>query len=353
MRLLDVNTHRETYYHLLDTTRITDQAGNAITLYALNLGRVVDIVYEVGTNNLVRVSENTQAWERRQRTNARINMENSTITIGNDIFYFNSRTLVLNNGEIFSPGEISPIDTITVSGFRDTAWLIQVDSSHGFLRLEGASHITGGRFVISNILQMDLADANRDITLNEGSYRIVLNGSNIDTFTYDFTIRTGEITIVNLAGAELRQAILHFSVNPPGANIFINGELHVGSSPAFVGFGEHTVRAEMQGYQTQTQTINMTSAVATLPQFNLVREGAPPGPAPGQRETFLLVTTEPQGARIYIDDEFIDYSPVARPRYTGPTTITARMDGRETAVIETTLVDIQNLYHITLEPAEF
>jgi len=318
---MDVRDRRIRHFPVADNVSLSTRHGRPMTFGELRIGQLVEVAYDGNNQEVFIINDSVQAWEHRSRTNVQINIEESTVTLGNQIFNFNSQTLITYRGELFSIAQITTNDTITMTGIGDTVWTITVDAAHGFLQLVNADIVVNGRIRVdtnnsTNIFR-SLEDVTESITLVEGTHRIIVEGANIETFIQDIIIEQGRTYDLNLGEVVLRPARLHLHVQPSYAEIFINGELFDGTSPALLTFGEHHIRVESEGYLPQEQTINIYRDVAHI-QFDLVRI---------VRDYTLVIFTTPTNAQVFINNEFIGYSPITRQVHPGTHHITVRLSG--------------------------
>ena len=317
LTLMDVNTRLSREFIVIDTAIILSRAGSPMTFNDLRVGHILDISYDARGMEIHNINESVQAWERRSRTNVIVDMNTATISIGNESWNFNSQTLVLYQGRTFPIAQIRPIDSVTVSGFGDTAWFVQLDAGHGFLRFTNTDMITNGTLMIGTHLFFALADVTEQLTLSEGTHRILVDGNNIEAFIHYVDIEQGRTITVNLAEVQFRQASLTIIVSPIDADVFINGMLHDVTEPAMLEFGEHVIRVESPGFYPQEETIEIAS-VRQILQFELeeiILDGQ------------VRVFTDPSNAEVFIDNVFVGYTPVVATVRPGEHIINVRMRG--------------------------
>ena len=327
LTLLDISTRRTHEFNVSDDVRISDRLNRPLTFAELRVGNMVDIGYDARNSEILTLHESRQSWERRSRTNVRINIEEFEISVGNEAWSFNSQTLVLYQGAPFSISQIQPIDSVTLIGQGDTVWLVQLDSAHGFLQINNADMIANGSIMIGTNFIFALDDISTDIELPEGTHRVMVEGDNIETFIENIVIQQGQTTRLNLGDAQLRAAILNIVVTPADAEIFVNGELHDNTGPAQVEFGENIVRVERYGFLPQEQQLNIELPINII-TFDLVEI---------VHDNTLVIFTVPTNAEIFIDNVFIGFSTLTHTVSAGTYSIVARLHGYESATIEVTV----------------
>lgn len=317
IRILDVSTRREETFYVPDEARIQNRFNQAVTLSELSIGEIVDINYDAETEEVVTLAGNRQARQHPRNTNVRIDIEAGTVSLGVDVWNFNSQTLVLYRGDNFPISQISPHDSVSLTILGDTVWLIQVDSAHGFLQILNADMIANGEVMIGSHTLLALNDVRSDITLPEGTHQVVVHGDNIEPFIENITIHQGQTTRLDLGNAQLRAALLHIQVTPADALIFVNGELQEERGTIQVEFGEVVVRVERDGFLPQEQRMDITGPTTGM-TFNLVAI---------THDNTLVVFTTPTNAEIYIDNVFVGFSTLTHTMPPGSFTVVARLDG--------------------------
>ncbi|MCL2049272.1 MAG: PEGA domain-containing protein [Defluviitaleaceae bacterium] len=344
LTMLDISTRRSQEFAVTDETRFFDRLNRALTFAELRVGNMFDIRYDSNLFTLDTVSESRLAWERRSRTNVKVDIENSTITLGNDTWSFiPGLSLVLHRGEPYPISQVRTIDSVTLIGQGDTVWLVQVDAAHGYLQLTNTELIANGSVVLGTNLVFALDDISESIELPEGTHRIIIDGDNIETFIEDVVIEAAQTTELDMSEAQLRAALLHVVTTPEDAQIFINGELLENTITAQVEFGEVRVRVEQHGFVPQEQVFDVIGPINTV-TFDLVEITT---------EHTLSILTTPTNAEIYINNEFIGHSSLTHKVPPGTYSIEARLAGYESAAISVpvTANDTEDIWkYIMLTP---
>ena len=316
--VLGLESSRTENFNLTDTTSIQDRRGRPIGFAEITPGRIVDLTFDADTRDLSAISISVDAWEQ-QPSNFIINLDDATVTVGNRVYTYSSRTLVLNRGEPHSIHLINSEDVITMIGYDDKIWSIRVDSGHGFIRFANADRVVGGTVTVGNSIHTTL-DGDRPLAVVEGTHRIIVNGQNIDPFIADVVVRMGQTVEVNLAEMAMRHGALQLLLNEPEASIFINGEAaELENTLIELEFGEHLLRVEMPGFIPIQQEIEITQAFTRL-ELNLV---------PDVSSAEILIETFPSDAQLFLNGAFIGNSPLVHEIEFGSSTIIARRAGHE------------------------
>ena len=322
--VMDISTNQSRNFSFVDTTGLANRIGTSIPFSNLAIGNIMDIAYNPDNNELL---DMRQSFTRdfHSRTGVRIDMENTSITIGNDVLYFTSQTLILYRGSPAVISDITEDDIVTIIALEDKIWLIEIESSHGTLQLANASSIINGSIILTplgigvhRVMNLDDVGAS-GINLPEGTYSVTVDGTNIEPYTTEISIHHGEITILDLSGVELGVAVLELTVTPSGALVFINGEFRADHrGPMEFEFGQTlTIRAEREGYITQERTVEM-SMLTTTATINLEIEII---------TSQVTIVTEPLGADVWINNVPKGQSPVVTELLPGNHSVFVQMPG--------------------------
>jgi len=303
-----------------ESTQMTNIHGNTLEFEQLAIGQLVEISFEARTNQLMSAHQSRNAWERRNQTNLRIDTENETITAGNAVFTFTPNlTMVLYRGQHFAISNLQPNDAVTLFGYDDHVWLIQLDTGHGFLQLLNTERVINGHIILG--FESHPLIGLEHIQIQEGTQIVEVRGQNIENFVRTVDIRHGETFTINLNETILRTGFLNVEVTPEDAFVFVNGERITG--PVELEFGEHLVRIESTGYLPQEQLININAETIDI---SVELESA-------IRTGILRVTTVPANAQIFINNQFVGFSELFHELPLGHYSVVARLAGHEESPI--------------------
>jgi len=331
LTLLNIETETTRHMPFDGDVILRNRAGNPMAFTQLRVGQLMEIQYDTDSLEVTAVRESQHAWEHRAQTGVHVNTDNRTISIPHEQpFSFTSQTLFLHDGEPFSVGQIGPMDAVTIIGIGTTAWLIQLDASHGFLEITNFAEIVDGTITIGTLHPLPLNEIVEPITLSDGTHRIIVEGANIETFIENIVIAQGQTLTFSLEDVQPRMSSLHIVTSPTGATIFVNGE--EAQSPITIGFGEHIIRVEREGYEPQERVVTVSDRVMSE-RFELEAIHRVPDP----HQALLDIRTIPTQAHIYINGVFAGTSNLAIPVPPGVHTITARLPGHQDSTIQRTV----------------
>ena len=126
-----------------------------------------------------------------------------------------------------------------------------------------------------------------------GENRIEIRMPGYQPFRDQFSLRAQEVREISATLAPSPTQIQIVSI-PSGARVYV-GNQYRGETPVTLtdlSAGEHRIRAELRGYEPSARTIRLAEETRAVEEFRLVRNSGT-----------LLLTTEPAGARVFIDGE--------------------------------------------------
>ncbi|MCL2605406.1 MAG: PEGA domain-containing protein [Defluviitaleaceae bacterium] len=341
LEVINLATGLRHEYTYTESTEMTNIHGRPMVFEELAVGQLLDIGFDANTNNLLSANQSRRTWERRHQSNLRIDLENDSITIGNDVFSFSHhQTMVLYRGQPFPIANIQPTNSVTIEGYGSHVWLIVLDAGHGFLQFANTEHIVRGTIEVGHHFE-NLFEI-RPLQLQEGTHRVVVSGDNIEAFVHHVDIVQGETYILNLNAVRLRTGHLHITTTPQDVQIYVNGERHTGFGPVQLDFGEHIIRVEADGYIPQEQLVNVTAALGHV-EFTLTE---------AIRTGTLRIVTIPTNAQIFIEGVFVGHSELFHELTLGPVTVTARLPGYEDTTISAEVIHGERDITLLLMPIE-
>ncbi|MCL2398272.1 MAG: PEGA domain-containing protein [Defluviitaleaceae bacterium] len=319
LTLLILETGRTEQFTTTETTGVQNRFGSPIGFGELNLGQIVEVTFDANTQEMSAISLSGRAWNQQHRGSVNINLESATITIGNQVYTYSSRTLVLNQNQPFSIALVNPNDVLTLWGYGDKVWSITVDTGHGFIRFENADRVVNGTVAIGNSIFTPLEGSDA-ISALEGTHRVIIDGRNIETFIADVVVRQSETIVVNLMDVTFRTGTLQLVINDSDTSVFINGDaVELVNSLVEVEYGTHMLRLERPGFLPVQQEFEMSQPFMRL-EVDLPR---------GALLFQVIIETFPSNSQVFLDGVFQGNSPLTLELEQGTYQVIARRAGYE------------------------
>ncbi|WP_169302025.1 PEGA domain-containing protein [Thermococcus gammatolerans] len=137
------------------------------------------------------------------------------------------------------------------------------------------------------------------LTIKPGTYNLRVSKEDHGEYTTTFMLQPNETKTLNIT---LTPNYAHLTIksDPPGASIYIN-ETYKGKTPLTVDLmmGTYSIKLSKEGYQDYTLKVTLSPGESKTLSPSLT-------PAYG----FLSVTSEPAGADVYIDGNYVGTTPL-------------------------------------------
>ena len=280
-----------------NSTEMLNRFGGAIVLSQLNVGDVVEIQHTNATLDSIRISPQTVAY--RNLSNVVVDLQASQILIGGRRYDFDANAVALYQGQRVDITTIQQHDILTIYTFDGKIASVNIHYGTAQVNVPAEHIIVNGIIEISNTHRSNLFATDMEFFIPEGQHRIMVMGSNIQTFEHIINLERGEIYELNLDNVILLTSDITITTNQ-NATITINGQTFSPGEAFTLDFGDYEVTISAQGYYTQSFEISITEPTHEF-EFNLE-------PVIATRELFIF--TNPTGARIYLDGVLMGESPI-------------------------------------------
>lgn len=233
-------------------TEIKDSYGKLMSKQELQIGDILEVIYEQKSSDILILQKSDQAWERRDITSPKIDDEYKTIKIGNKQYDYTSDILIINEQlEQVEIGEINPFDRLTIKGLNNTVWSVQVLESAGYLQLINLANQEGS-IEINNNQRYNLKEIQDNISLPAGSHKIVIRMKGYLPLAKTINIATGEAYGIDLKDAQ--EAIARLNVKVTNTQIDykveIDNKTYKKGEIIEVKPGKHSLRLTAEEFKT-------------------------------------------------------------------------------------------------------
>ncbi len=297
-------------------TALTNKYGQTILLSEFRIGEMVEAQFNPKTNVLKSLSGSNKTWEYKQIKDVKVDIVNQTLSIGNEKYKFGRGFMVTYKGQAYDVSGIKPIDVCSLRGYQDTVWSIEVNKSHGTLQVLGKDSIVEGVLELDTDVFTMLEDF-ENLDVLEGDHRVVIKGNNVEPLIQDITVKAGEVTTVDIGGVQMRSGELKLTVNESFYTLSINGKITQTGTPIVLEYGEYDVKIEKDDFNPWEGKVVVENSLVDL---KVTLE-------PIVKQTTLIVNTDPSGAEIYLDNNFVGTSPVEIPVSQGSHNVVPRKAG--------------------------
>ncbi len=326
LQVFDVDNGKTYYLTADNSTELNDKYGNAIFFSEFRTGLIVDVSFNPSDSLIasLTMTASARAWERKSISGLKINTGDKTITFGNDTYIYDEGLIVRYNKSDYAVEGISPVDVISISGYKDKAYFLEVNKSHGSIQVIKSDKIRDANIEIdTNIFSMlpqegVSGDYDGLFEVSEGLHRIVIKGENIEPFITEVVVENNKTVVLDLTQVQIATGILNVKINVEDAKLTINDQEKPYDAPIPLELGTYKLKVEREGYLTYEDEVVIDQATKDL-SIELEKEAL---------LAKLTVMTDPVSeAQIYVDNGLIGLSPVTANLEVGSHVITVKKEG--------------------------
>ncbi len=326
-------------YTVTGGTQIYDKYGKSIVFDELKEGDLVNFIYDK-ENNLVSVSKSDKAFTETLKGGFKLDTISKTISNGMKTYNYSEITKFIYKNEDFDPEFIDPsIDTITISGYNGVIWSVTLEKGHGEITFIRNNKIKDGIIEIDTNIYKKLSDIDT-VKLNDGTHKIVVKGTNIESFTKEVTLTINEKIDFDLNTIPIKTGKVTINPNVDDYALYINGNLELSREPLELEYGSYAIEIVKYGYVTYTGrfTVNSSEEIITPNLAKEVKMGT------------LTVNSNPTGANLLINGTSVGTTPYTCDLVQGQHSITLKKDGYKDITIDSIYISEQGAtYNVELQ----
>lgn len=127
IHFLDIGRKKIRAHKIKPTTKITDKEENVISASEIEVGEIVDIIYQPEKESLIGIKPTAKAFKKTSRTNLQIDHSNRKIELEGRIYHYTGHTLIFNEqGELTNMHNVKDQDVLELVGLEDNLYTIRV-----------------------------------------------------------------------------------------------------------------------------------------------------------------------------------------------------------------------------------
>ncbi|MGN0437511.1 MAG: PEGA domain-containing protein [Lachnospiraceae bacterium] len=361
-----------TEYHLSFTggTDIRDKYGDLLSISNVELGSIVDIVYDANKDKLLSMSvtNNESISKMQEISGAVFDFDEDTIRFQGQEYLLAKNVCAFSDNKEIGLDEICSEDQLTVWFYNNTVCSIYVELGHGYVKLKDYESYLGGTIEIGYDV-IETVTEDMLLTVREGDYTLRISKGN-DSGTKEVTVLKNQeisVSLKDIAIEPKETGSVLFAVTPSDAAVYID-DVRVNTEGAVeIPYGKHRIYIVKNGYQSysasfnvnyaykikkytliplddsdtetnsNTTTIQNTTQTGTTQRTSISIENntiednsqsSTDSSEEDNRETKNKVTVlKPVNAHVYLDGKYIGIAPISFTKVTGSHIITLSMSG--------------------------
>lgn len=338
MTFLNLELGRRYTLSVDGTTRFMDKYGDGLSREQVEPGDIVDITFLKTQKHLTTLQLSTQSWTYTEVERYEINSVRGWVSIGAETYRITSNTQYLSEGRPIEEMDLNPSDVLTFQGIGKQVLSVKVEKGHGYLRLENDASFVGGWIEVGQALIQRISEGML-LLVPEGSYQVNISHRG-GGGTKEVVIRRNEEVTLDIGDLEVPEpqyGMVLFSMDPAGAQLYIDGSKVDTSGPVSLEYGLHQMIARAEGYQSVTQYIRVgqeSAGINVVLDANRTEDTGTDSSLPGSTDTtsgyYKVYVDAPEGVEVYLDGNYMGVTPCNFRKTAGTHVITLRKTGYTT-----------------------
>ncbi len=249
--ILDISSGEKVNLHFTGITEARDSYGSLVTPMHFKIGDIVEVRYMADTNETEYIKSYSGAWEYKNVRNLRFDETIGKMTIGDAIYRFDSKLVIISNQGFTKLSELDKLDVLHVRGIDNRICVLIVAKGHGYLALDETSDFVGGTIEIGSG-KIETITEDMKIKLREGEYEVrIVNGEYSGTKIMKVTRNETAVFPASEFGPKpVPKGRITFRINPEGAELYVDGVKSLYDEAVELTYGNHEIEAALGGYTT-------------------------------------------------------------------------------------------------------
>lgn len=305
INVVDTDTDQVIKLSIDDTVAIKDKFGKQMTFNQVKVGSMVNVKYTVPDNKIESLRMSGETWEKLEVDSVKIDKANKTIIVNNDKYNYTDNILALYKGEKFDLSELNDADVLTLRGYKEKVCYVELIKGHGKLTIKDYDAFVDGTLDIDRDKTYVIEENMKEITLTEGTHKIVAEKENYEPFIEEVNIERGKVKEISFGSIQYKKGTVEFRTNIENnedIQLFINDELKEDiNEPIILEYGKYNIIVKHKNYDDFKGELVVDKDYS---KYSVEMKKKP---------KYINIDTNPSEVEVYIDDSFIGYSPVAAP----------------------------------------
>ena len=214
---------------------------------------------------LVSIQVDAQAMHFEELDKYVLDTKAGTISVGETVYKLNNHLVILSEEEQVELMDINQLDVLSIWGYNNQVYSINVEQGHGYLRLQNDTYFVDGWIEIGQKIIRKITE-DMLIVVPEGKMTVKVshNGSSA---TQEINFARNEEMAWDLGDVEItevQKGNIIFTIDPADATVTIDGKNVDISSPVELEYGVHQMTVRADGYDTLAQYIKVREPSANI-----------------------------------------------------------------------------------------
>lgn len=290
-----------------------------------------------------------------------VNAEEKRLTVQDINYAYTDHLLVFSEGKQIDPLEITTEDEVTLYGAKGHAYSVVVTRGHGYIEPTGCKDFVGGTATVRGEAILPVS-TDMLLVVPEGTQLLTMTNGDL-TAEVSVQVKRDQVTKVDMAKYQSQvpdTGRVRFDLRPQGAELYVNGALMDPSKPVSLKYGNHTIKAILEGYNEYSGILNVQDASLTVridlaeenpaevvtedDSSSSVSENGSSDDSSGTSTTSYdkdhkVTVSAPAGAAVYVNGTYKGEAPCSFTKMLGSVTLTLTKEGYETKSYHVELPD--------------
>lgn len=265
IQLQNISTSRRYTLGYDGATNVFDKNDEAMSMQQLKEGSVVTVRFYKPDKSLSYIKENESALSISNIANYELDLKNGKITVAGQSYSLSKSVVVSSNGKETDPLELNAMDVLSIWGYQDRIYGINVEKGHGYLRLQNEDYFVNGWVDVGDKVIRKIEE-DMLLVVPEGSYNAMVSNKGSSAMQQIDFARNEEM-VWDLGNVEItivQTGKIIFTLTPATAKLAIDGHEVNTSKPVELQYGLHSMRITAEGYDTVAQYIKVAEPTANI-----------------------------------------------------------------------------------------
>ncbi|MDE6220539.1 MAG: PEGA domain-containing protein [Lachnospiraceae bacterium] len=247
------------------TTTIYDKNDQALSMEQLKEGSVVTVRFYKPRKALAYVKENPNCVSYSNVRNYSMDLRKGTLMIGSELYNISGHVVVVSDGRETDMMEVNQMDVLSVWGYKNMIYGINVEKGHGYLRLQNEDYFVDGWIDVGDSV-IRKVEQEMMLVVPEGTHTVTVSHKG-SSATQEITFARNEEMAWDLGDVEItvvQKGTVLFTLTPVTAKVYIDGREVDVSKPVTIEYGIHQMRIMADGYDTVAQYIKVAEPSANI-----------------------------------------------------------------------------------------
>ncbi|MDE6619614.1 MAG: PEGA domain-containing protein [Lachnospiraceae bacterium] len=247
------------------TTMIYDKNDQALSMEQLKEGSVVTVRFYKPRKALAYVKENPDCVSYSNVRSYSMDLRKGTLAIGSESYNISGHVVVVSDGRETDMMEVNQMDVLSVWGYKNMIYGINVEKGHGYLRLQNEDYFVDGWIDVGDSV-IRKVEQEMLLVVPEGTHTVTVSHKG-SSATQEITFARNEEMAWDLGNVEItvvQKGTVLFTLTPATAKVYIDGREVDVSKPVTIEYGIHQMRIMADGYDTVAQYIKVAEPSANI-----------------------------------------------------------------------------------------